>query len=143
MPENERGVTYSRPVSGTGMPPQERFRHAPMGGVPLRCLVCEIASFDTDSSRSYATVILLEFIVRLFQPPNHESTILLGLSQTSHSKVVTSIIGNPSHKSRSKRKEQRPVGNQLWKERGLLTNSPYLPPGSELKVSGHFLRMLA
>ena len=76
------------------MPPEERFGHAPMRGVPQRCLLDEIASFVVDSSRSYATIILLESIIRLFQPPNHESTVLLSLSKMSHSSVAGGIIGN-------------------------------------------------
>ena len=60
----------------------------------------EIASFDVDSSRSYATVMLLESIIRLFQPPNHEPTVLLGLSTISRSNLITLIMGHTEHKSR-------------------------------------------
>jgi hypothetical protein len=63
----------------------------------------EIASFDADSSRSYATIILLELIIRLFRPPNPESTILLGLSKRSPSTVLILIVGKTGQKSTSKR----------------------------------------
>ena len=69
VPGNELGRAYSRPTTGTGMPPEERFGHAPIRGVPQRCPLDEIASFVVDSSRSYATIILLESIILLFQPP--------------------------------------------------------------------------
>ena len=56
-----------------------------LGRASKRRPVIEIASFRMDSSRSYATIILLEFIVRLFQPPNAESlTVLLGLHRSSY-----------------------------------------------------------
>jgi len=58
MPRDELGRAYSRPTTGTGVPSEERFRHAQMRGVPLRCLPSEIASFVVDSSRSYATIML-------------------------------------------------------------------------------------
>ena len=51
-----------------------------MWGVRQRCPLDEIASFVVDSSRSYATIILLDSIIRLFVSPNYESTVLLDLS---------------------------------------------------------------
>lgn len=40
VPENERGVTYSRPASGTGMPTLERFRARPFWGAPRSTVQC-------------------------------------------------------------------------------------------------------
>jgi len=47
---NRRGVTYSRPATGTGMPLQERFGARPMWACLVACPVSEITSFVADSS---------------------------------------------------------------------------------------------
>jgi hypothetical protein len=46
------GVTYSRSLTGTGMPPQERFQTRPMWACLQRCPAVEISRFVRDSSRS-------------------------------------------------------------------------------------------
>ena len=61
------GRAYSRPTTGTGMPLEERFGHAPIGACFKRCLPSEITSFVVDSSRSYAKCFWLNwFSGRLF-----------------------------------------------------------------------------
>lgn len=47
-----RGRDYSRSSTGTGMPSQERFQHAPPGACFESCPASEITSFVEDSSRS-------------------------------------------------------------------------------------------
>ena len=59
----ERGVTYSRPNPGTGMPSQERFRARPMWACLEPCPVSKITSFGLDSSRSRKSVFVLVYIV--------------------------------------------------------------------------------
>ena len=93
VPRNQKGVTYSRPIQGTGMPSQERFRHAQLRACLKAGPGFEIASFWMDSSRSYATVMLSQFIILLFQPPNHESTILLGLPKLQRSPSSNKMMG--------------------------------------------------
>ena len=55
-------MTYSRSATGTGMPPQERFRTRPIGRAFKRCPVVEISRFVADSSRSYANSVVLKFL---------------------------------------------------------------------------------
>jgi hypothetical protein len=57
--KNQRGVTYSRPTTGTGMPLQERFGARPMWACLVACPVNEITSFVVDSSRSRKSVFQL------------------------------------------------------------------------------------
>ena len=54
-----RGVTYSRPTTGTGMPLQERFGARPIWACLVACPVHEITSFVVDSSRSRKSVFQL------------------------------------------------------------------------------------
>src|ERR1017187_5346888 len=58
-----RGVAYSRPTTGTGMPLQERFGARPMWACLVACPVNEITSFVVDSSRSRKSVVVLLYIV--------------------------------------------------------------------------------
>jgi hypothetical protein len=51
---NEKGVTYSRSATGTGMPSWNAFRHARLGRVFCAIHEFKITSFVADSSRSYA-----------------------------------------------------------------------------------------
>ena len=46
-----RGVTYSRPDTGTGMPLQERLGARPMGRASFACPVSEITSFVADQPK--------------------------------------------------------------------------------------------
>src|ERR1035441_9477016 len=59
-----RGVAYSRPTTGTGMPLQERFGARPMWACLVACPVNEITSFVVDSSRSRKSVF--DFFLHLF-----------------------------------------------------------------------------
>ena len=52
--QKTKGRDVLTPDTGTGMPSQERFRARPCGACLESCLVSEIASFELDSSRSYA-----------------------------------------------------------------------------------------
>jgi hypothetical protein len=63
--QNARGVTYSRPNSGTGMPSTERFRARPMWACLEPCPLREITSFELDSSRSRKSVFRFDHI-RIF-----------------------------------------------------------------------------
>jgi hypothetical protein len=55
LPKSNKGVTYSRSATGTGMPFMETLSGTPGLGV-LSCAIHEIkiTSFVADSSRSYA-----------------------------------------------------------------------------------------
>ena len=49
LPQNKSGVSYSRPISGTGMPPKGAFRHAFSGRALSAAFgVLEITSFEMD-----------------------------------------------------------------------------------------------
>jgi hypothetical protein len=58
-PKRNRGVTYSRPTTGTRMPLQERFGARPIWACLVACPVHEITSFVVDSSRSRKSVFQL------------------------------------------------------------------------------------
>jgi hypothetical protein len=55
----KKGVTYSRPTTGTGMPSTERFRARPMWACLEPCPLSEISRFVVDSSRSRKSVFQL------------------------------------------------------------------------------------
>ena len=52
--KKRRGVSYSRPNSGTDMPSTGRFQARPCGRAFERRPLSESVSFELDSSRSYA-----------------------------------------------------------------------------------------
>jgi len=104
VPENQRGVTYSRSLSGTGMPSLERFRARPFWGrASKRRPVFEIASFERDSSRSYATISCR---IRLFD--------LLQLSVWAGEHSLLSISRGESTPVRGLMQEGNWQGNRMW-----------------------------
>jgi len=55
----KKGVSYSRPNSGTGMPSTERFQARPTWAYLESCPLREITSFELDSSRSRKSIVKL------------------------------------------------------------------------------------
>ena len=76
--QNCRGVTYSRPNPGTGMPSQERFRARPMWACLEPCPVSKITSFGLDSSRSRKSVVVLVYMVSFPTGPIASQTVMPG-----------------------------------------------------------------
>jgi hypothetical protein len=62
MPAKRRGVTYSRPNSGTDMPSKERLQARPIGRAASAVLGIRSVSFELDSSRSYREIVGLFYI---------------------------------------------------------------------------------
>ena len=67
---NNEGRDYSRPITGTDMPTEERFRHAQWGRAFKRHPLFEIVRFVMDGNRS--SQIVLRFIVSFVFSRNAE-----------------------------------------------------------------------
>ena len=66
VPEIRRGVTYSRPNSGTDMPSKESLQARPIGRAASAVLGIRSVSFELDSSRSYANVFCKNLVDHRF-----------------------------------------------------------------------------
>jgi hypothetical protein len=63
---NKKGVTYSRSITGTGMPSKERFQTRPMGRAFKRCLLSRNFLFRYRQQPKLRKLDVVFFLVVVF-----------------------------------------------------------------------------